>query len=95
MNFNMNQNKPVIALLGAGSMGCAIAKRIGANKTILLGDISEKNLEERAKELRTGGYIVETQQVDACDVSSVRAFAQKAALLGSVRYFIDTAGAYL
>lgn len=91
MDFNRNHNKPVIALLGAGSMGCAIAKRIGANKTILLGDISEKNLEERARELRASGYIVETQKVDACDVSSVRAFAQKVASLGAVRYFIDTA----
>lgn len=93
MNFNRNQNKPVIALLGAGSMGCAIVKRIGANKTILLGDISEKNLEARAKELRTSGYTVETQKVDACDAASVDAFAQKAASLGPVKYFIDTAGA--
>lgn len=88
MDFNRNHNKPVIALLGAGSMGCAIAKRIGANKTILLGDISEKNLEERARELRASGYIVETQKVDACDVSSVRAFAQKVASLGAVRYLL-------
>lgn len=93
MDFNKNQNKSVIALLGAGSMGCAIAKRIGANKTILLGDISEKNLEGRARELRTSGYIVETQQVDACDTASVRSFAEKAAALGPVKYFIDTAGA--
>ena len=93
MNFNRNQNKPVVALLGAGSMGCAIVKRIGANKTILLGDISEKNLEERAKELRMSGYSVETQKVDACDASSVDTFAQQAASLGPVKYFIDTAGA--
>lgn len=93
MNFNRNQNKSVVALLGAGSMGCAIVKRIGANKTILLGDISEKNLEERAKELRMSGYSVETQKVDACDASSVDTFAQKAASLGPVKYFIDTAGA--
>lgn len=93
MEFNLNSNKPVIALLGAGSMGCAIAKRIGAGKTILLGDISEKNLEVRATELRTVGYIAETQRVDACDAGSVRAFAEKAAALGPVRYFIDTAGA--
>ncbi len=93
MNFNSNTNKPVIALLGSGSMGTAITKRIGAGKTILLGDISEKNLEERAKELHTSGYIVETQTVDACNRDSVRAFAEKAASLGPVKYFIDTAGA--
>ena len=57
MNFNLNENKDVVVLLGAGSMGTAIVKRIGAGKTIFIGDISEKNLEERAKELRTGGYI--------------------------------------
>lgn len=93
MNFNLNTDRPVVALLGAGSMGCAIAKRIGAGKTILLGDISEKNLKQRADELRYGGYMVETCQVDACDVDSVRAFAEKAASLGAVKYFIDTAGA--
>lgn len=93
MIFNMNQNKPVIALLGAGSMGSALAKRIGANKTILLGDISEKNLEARAQEFRSSGYVVETHKVDATDRASVRAFAQKAASLGPVKYFIDTAGA--
>lgn len=93
MNFNLNENKEVIALLGAGSMGTAIVKRIGANKTILIGDISEKNLEEREKELRYGGYIVETQKVDALDKKSVEEFAKKAASLGRVKYFIDTAGA--
>ncbi|WP_455537990.1 SDR family oxidoreductase [Terrisporobacter sp.] len=93
MNFNSNINMPVIALLGSGSMGTAIIKRIGAGKTILLGDISEKNLKERAQELRSSGYIVETQIVDACERESVRAFAEKAASLGSVKYFIHTAGA--
>ena len=93
MNFNLNENKDVVVLLGAGSMGTAIVKRIGAGKTIFIGDISEKNLEERAKELRTGGYIVETQKVDALDRNSVEEFAKKASELGKVKYFIDTAGA--
>jgi hypothetical protein len=42
MNFNMNSNLPVAALLGAGSMGCAIIRRIGAGKTILLGESARK-----------------------------------------------------
>ena len=89
----MNSNLPVAVLLGAGSMGCAIIRRIGAGKTILLGDISENNLKAKATELRTGGHIVETCVVDAMNRNSVRAFAEKAASLGEVRYFIDTAGA--
>lgn len=93
MIFNRNEGRPVIALLGAGAMGTAIARRIGANKLILLGDISEKNLEARKKELQTSGYLVETQVVNALDKASVHAFAQKAASLGKVMYYIHTAGA--
>ncbi|MCD8013199.1 MAG: SDR family oxidoreductase [Lachnospiraceae bacterium] len=93
MEFNLNLNKPVIALLGAGCMGTAIVRRIAAGKTILLGDISEKNLEKVSSELRYGGYEVHTQVVDATDRASVQAFAEKAVSLGRVMYFIDTAGA--
>lgn len=93
MNFNMNENLPVIALLGAGSMGTAIVKRIAAGKKILLGDISEKKLEEMKKEFEYSGYIVDTKQVNALDRASVRAFAEYAASIGEVKYFIDTAGA--
>ena len=45
MIFDRNENKEVIALLGAGSMGSAIARRFAAGRIVLLGDISEKNLE--------------------------------------------------
>lgn len=93
MNFDLNQKKPVIALLGAGCMGTAIVRRIAPGKIILLGDISEKNLDKVATELRYGGYEVHTQVVDATDKASVQAFAEKAATLGPVKYFIDTAGA--
>lgn len=93
MEFNLNEDREVVALLGAGSMGTAIIKRISTNRIILLGDISEENLKTRAKELRYNGYAVETQLVDALDSESVEAFAKKASELGKVKYFIDTAGA--
>lgn len=32
MNFNLNKELSVVALLGAGSMGCAIVCRVGAGK---------------------------------------------------------------
>lgn len=93
MIFDRNENREVIALLGAGSMGTAIARRFAAGRIILLGDISEKNLEKVANELKYSGYSVETCVVDATDKASVEAFAEKAASLGAVKYFIDTAGA--
>lgn len=93
MIFDRKENKDVIALLGAGSMGCAIVRRIAAGRKILLGDISEKNLEKVSGDFKYGGYDVETCIVNAMEKDSVEAFAQKAASLGKVMYFIDTAGA--
>ena len=43
MNFDLNENKEVVVLLGAGDMGLAIIKRISAGKKILLADINEEN----------------------------------------------------
>ena len=93
MIFDRNTNREVIALLGAGSMGSVIARRFAAGRTVLLGDISEKNLERAAKEFRYSGYSVETCIVNALERVSVERFAEKAASLGTVKYFIDTAGA--
>ena len=93
MIFDRNNEKQVVALLGAGSMGTAIVRRIGAGKKILLGDISEKALERVSEDFRRCGYDVETLVVNALKKDSVEAFARKAAELGPVMYFIDTAGA--
>lgn len=51
MIFDRNEQKEVIALLGAGSMGTAIVRRIAAGKTVLLGDINPENLEKAAHDL--------------------------------------------
>ena len=93
MIFDRNEKKEVIALLGAGSMGTAIVRKFAAGRLILLGDISKENLEKTANTLIYSGYAVETMIVDAMDKTSVEAFAEKAASLGPVKYFIDTAGA--
>ena len=93
MIFDRNEQREVIALLGAGSMGCAIVRRIAAGRTVLLGDISEENLERAARDFRYGGYAVETMRVNALERESVGAFAERAASLGPVKFFVDTAGA--
>ena len=93
MILDRNENKEVVVLLGAGSMGRAIVRRIAAGKKIFLGDISEKALERVSQEFTHDGYDVETMVVDASDEASIKAFAQKAATLGPVMYYIHTAGA--
>ncbi|MBQ7684280.1 MAG: SDR family oxidoreductase [Bacteroidaceae bacterium] len=93
MIFDRNEKKQVVALLGAGSMGTAIVRRIAAGKKILLGDISTQALERVSDDFRRSGYDVETCVVNALEKESIEAFAKKAAELGPVMYFIDTAGA--
>ena len=93
MIFDRNEKKQVVALLGAGSMGTAIVRRIAAGKKILLGDISEKTLERVGDDLLRSGYDVQTMVVNALLKDSVETFANRAAELGPVMYFIDTAGA--
>lgn len=93
MRFNFNEEREVVALLGAGSMGMAIAERVAQNRIVLLGDISEKNLAASAEKLQFSGYEVETMKVDASDKESIYAFAKRAAELGPVKYYIHTAGA--
>ena len=84
MILDFNENKPVAALLGAGAMGLAIVRRVAAGATVLLGDVSEKNLERAAESLRFNGYDVHTMLVNAHDKDQVYAFAAKAAELGDV-----------
>ena len=93
MKFNFNEEREVVALLGAGSMGMAIAERVAQNRTVLLGDISEKALEAARQKLEYSGYSVETMRVDASDKESIYAFAARAKELGPVKYYIHTAGA--
>ena len=52
MILDRNENKDVVVLLGAGSMGTAIVRRIAAGKKILLGDISEAALKSGKFDLK-------------------------------------------
>ena len=93
MIFDRNNTKDVVALLGAGSMGTTIVRRIGAGKKIFLGDINEEHLAKVSDDFRRSGYDVETMKVNALDKESVCNFARRANELGRVLHFIDTAEA--
>lgn len=75
MILDRNENKEVAVLLGAGSMGMAILRRVAAGKKILLGGRRQSSLDRAAESLRYSGYDVETFVVDAVDPVQVRAEA--------------------
>jgi NAD(P)-dependent dehydrogenase (short-subunit alcohol dehydrogenase family) len=82
----------VLVVIGAGGIGLAIAKRQGFGKTVLLADFNETVLAAAAESMMDASYTVETQIVDVASRKSVRALADKAALLGPVMQVVNTAG---
>jgi NAD(P)-dependent dehydrogenase (short-subunit alcohol dehydrogenase family) len=73
-------------------MGQAIARRLGAGKTVLLADYNEETLASVAESLSADGHHVEIRHVDVASPESVRALAQHAAALGAVKQVAHTAG---
>ncbi|BCT68737.1 hypothetical protein NNRS527_02341 [Nitrosospira sp. NRS527] len=54
----------VNVLIGAGSIGLAIARRVSAGKHVLLVDLWEENAEAAAKTLHDAGFTLSTAKVD-------------------------------
>ena len=84
--------KNVIVLIGAGSIGQAIARRVSAGKHILLADLRQENAAAAAKTLSDAGFNVSTATIDVSSRDSVHALVEKAAALGEVTGIIHAAG---
>lgn len=82
----------VIVVIGPGSIGQAIARRIGAGAHLLLADLRQENADAAAKTLSEAGFEVTTTTVDVSSRASVEALAKKAASLGEVFNLIHAAG---
>lgn len=82
----------VIVVIGAGSIGQAIARRVGAGKHILLADLREENALAAAKTLDEAGFDVSTATVDVALRASVQALVEQATAHGQVTGLIHAAG---
>ncbi|WP_007507208.1 SDR family oxidoreductase [Pseudofrankia saprophytica] len=82
----------VVVVIGAGSMGQAIARRIGVGKTVLFADVSLDAAEAASTALTTAGYATATAHVDVSSQDSVRALVTAATDLGEVVHLVHTAG---
>ena len=82
----------VVVVIGAGSIGQAIARRIGVAKTILLGDVNEATAVAAANTLQAAGFNTSTATVDVASHDSVRTLANTATALGGVVHVVHTAG---
>lgn len=82
----------VIVVIGAGSIGLAIARRVSAGKRVLLADLRPENAAAAAKVLSEAGFEVSTVTVDVSLRESVHALVEQATALGEVTGVIHAAG---
>jgi NAD(P)-dependent dehydrogenase (short-subunit alcohol dehydrogenase family) len=82
----------VIVVIGAGSIGQAIARRVSAGKHVLLADLRQENADAAAKTLSEAGFSVSTATVDVSSRPSVHALVETATTLGELSGVIHAAG---
>src|SRR3954451_16243101 len=82
----------VVVVIGPGSIGQAIARRVGAGKHLLLADLRQEIADAAAKTMSEAGFEVTTTTVDVSSRASVEALVEKASSLGDVHGVIHAAG---
>jgi NAD(P)-dependent dehydrogenase (short-subunit alcohol dehydrogenase family) len=84
--------KSVTVVIGAGSIGQAIARRVSSGKHVLMADLRQQNADAATKVLSEAGFEVSTAIVDVASRASVHALVQAATALGDVTGVIHAAG---
>ena len=82
----------VNVVIGAGSIGQAIARRVSAGRHVVLADLRQENADAAANVLRDTGFEVSTATVDVSSRPSVQGLIELAAGLGDITGVIHAAG---
>ncbi|MBP1909202.1 SDR family oxidoreductase [Methanolobus bombayensis] len=84
--------KNVVVVIGAGSIGQAIARRVSIGKHVLLADIKKENADAAAEVMMDAGYKVSTALVDISSRDSIQELVQKATAIGNITGVVLAAG---
>lgn len=84
--------KNVIVVIGSGSIGQAISRRVGAGNHVLLSDLRRKNVDAAATILGDAGFETTTTLVDVSSRKSVSALIEVATSIGNITGLIHAAG---
>ncbi len=82
----------VVVVLGAGVIGQAIARRVGAGAHVLLADLRMQTAETAASVLSDAGFVVSTATVDVSSRVSVQTLVDLAQSIGDVSCVVHAAG---
>ena len=91
MNGKMN-NKQVSVLMGAGSIGLAIIRRVSAGKHIVLADYSLQNAEQAATTLENAGFECSILKCDLGSKEDILRLVEYATAKGPVTNVVCAAG---
>jgi NAD(P)-dependent dehydrogenase (short-subunit alcohol dehydrogenase family) len=84
--------REVVAVVGAGFIGQAIARRVGAGKHLLLANVTQQSALEAAEALANAGFDVSAAEVDISSRASVQALVEMAQGLGEITGLVHAAG---
>ena len=82
----------VVVVIGAGSIGQAVARRVSAGKHVVVSDLRQGNADAAAEVMHDAGFDVTTVTVDVSSRASVHALVDTATTLGDVTGVIHAAG---
>jgi NAD(P)-dependent dehydrogenase (short-subunit alcohol dehydrogenase family) len=82
----------VMVVIGAGSIGQAIARRVSTGKHVVMADLRHENAEAAAEVMRDAGFDVSIATVDVSARESVHALVETATGFGDVVGVIHAAG---
>lgn len=82
----------VVVVIGAGSIGLAIARRVSAGKHVVLADLRRDTADAAATVMTDAGFTVSAATVDVSLAESVQALVETATTLGDVSGVIHAAG---
>jgi NAD(P)-dependent dehydrogenase (short-subunit alcohol dehydrogenase family) len=82
----------VTVVIGAGSIGQAIARRVSAGKHVLVADLRQGNADAAAEVMHNAGFEVSTATVDVSSRQSLQALVKVASGLGEVTGVVHAAG---
>lgn len=84
--------KDVMLLVGAGQIGMAIARRMGNDKKIIVGDNKPANAEAIAKIMLEAGFDAEAVETDLSSRESVRKMIAQGLEYGEIAMLVNAAG---
>lgn len=84
--------KDVLILTGAGQIGMAIARRMGMDKKIIIGDKNINNANTIAATMKNAGFDVEAVEMDLSSRTSIHNMLAKAQEFGEIVMLVNAAG---